>query len=652
MIFKTFALPAVAVLGSSLGLLTAPAQAAVTFQEGDPISAAIEASSDQVREYNMHLTFLSSPFLEGRLPGTRGMEIAKDYVEQHFMDRGLAAPFVDAEGNPSYRQDFPISEQTDLTDQSLRIGDRQLVKGKDYMALSLGGAGVVTAPAVFVGYSIDKGRDGYSSFEEGDSLVGKIAVMLRFEPMKEDGTSQWRDSGWSARAGYSRKVADAADRGAAGVIIINTPGADDERVDELPAFRYGGRARTEVPVMTMSAEAGERLIAKMGPQGTTLMDLRREADAGRSVHDLEGTIEMVVQTETRQMTGQNVCGLVPGKGDLAGEIVVIGAHLDHLGMGDFGSRYQGPPAVHPGADDNASGSAAMIMLAERFTQYYASLPEGASARTILIQCYDAEEQGLIGAGYYTRNPIRSIEDHVLMLNFDMIGRITDDGGMSVTGLGSGRGLKAFAQPFMADTPLKLVPGDGVMAASDHWMFHQAGVPTLMGICSPLHEDYHTPRDTADRINRVNAVHAMNLWGDICLAAAQHPERFEHNSSPGTADVGRPGRPVRQDPATEPAPAPSTGAGPASTGVRLGVQPGNYGETGKGVVVERVSVDSPAARAGIVDGDRIVKWGGETLADVDDMITRLQNHDPDDVVEIEVERGTETIKISVTLEAKG
>lgn len=646
MILKAFALPAVAVLGSGLGLLSAPAHAAFAVQEGDPISAAIEASSEQVREYNMHLTFLSSPFLEGRLPGTRGMEIAKDYVEQYFMDRGLVAPFTDADGNPSYRQDFPISEQTDLTDQTLRVGDRKLVKGTDYMAISVGAGGVANAPAAFVGYSIDKGRDGYSSFEEDDSLAGKIAIMLRFEPMKDDGTSQWRDSGWSARAGYARKVTDAVDRGAVGVIIINTPGAADDRVNELPSYRDGGRARAEVPVVSMSTAAGERLIERMGTDGTTLMDLRREADAGRSIHDLSGTIELVVQTSTRQMTGQNICGLVPGLGDLANEIVVIGAHLDHLGMGDFGSRYRGPSAVHPGADDNASGSAAMIMLAERFTEHYAALPEGASARTILIQCYDAEEQGLIGAGYYTRNPIRAIEDHVLMLNFDMIGRITDDGGMSVTGLGSGTGLKDFVAPYLAESPLKLVPGDGVMAASDHWMFHQAGVPTLMGICDPLHADYHTPRDTADKINRVNAVHAMNLWGDICLAAAEHAGRFEHISSPGARR--RPAPPADEEEEAAPAPA----AGPASASVRLGVRPGNYDETGNGVLVERVTVDSPAARAGLEDGDRIVTWGGSTLTDVDDMVGRLRDHDPDDVVELEVKRGTETITISVTLEAKG
>jgi len=644
---------------AALGLLIAAPLASVLAggaaaqdRVGDPISQAIADSDEQVREYNMHLTFLAHPFLEGRLPGTRGMEIAKDYVEEHFIDAGLAPPFVDADGNPSYRQDFSISERVDLTNQYLTIGGRQLAKNTDFRALSLGSGGLFAGEAVFVGYSIENGRDGYSSYADEDDLDGKIAIMLRFEPMAENGWSRWRDGErWSARAGFRRKVADAVERGADGVIIINTPGVADERITEdLPPFTSGGRTAVDVPVMTMSTDAGEKLIAACGPEGVTLTDLRERADEGRCVVPLTGRFEMLVQTSTRELVGQNICGLVPGKGALANEIICIGAHLDHLGMGEFGSRYRGPRAIHPGADDNASGSAAMIMLAERFTEYYASLPEGASARTILIQCYDAEEQGLIGAYHYTRDPIRPIEDHALMLNFDMIGRITDEGGMSVTGLGSGVGLRDFVEPFLADCPLKLVPGDGVMAASDHWAFHQAGVPTLMGICDPLHADYHTPRDTADRINRVNAVHAMNLWGDICLAAALHDARFEHVNSPGASR--RPRQEESQDEA-EPAPAADENdEGPRSANVRLGVVPGNYDEEGNGVLASRVVVDSPAAKAGLVDGDRILSWDGEKLENVRAMSEKLRLHEAGDEVKLEVERDGETMELTVTLEAKG
>lgn len=639
---------------TALGLLIAAPFATVSAQEapsGDPISEAIAASTAQVREYDMHMTFLAHPFLEGRLPGTQGMEIAKDYVESYFIANGLQPPFVDAEGNPSYRQDFAISERVELSNQYLTVRGEALAKNTDYRALSLGAGGVFAGDAVFVGYSIERGRDGYSSFDESDDLDGKIAIMLRFEPMAENGWSRWRDGErWSARAGFRRKVSDAVERGADGVIIINTPGVADPRVNEdLPSFTSGGRTSVEVPVMTMSLEAGRALIEKIGPDGVTLDQLRERSDEGRCVVPLDGRFEMLVQTESRELIGQNICGLVPGKGDLADEIICIGAHLDHLGWGEFGSR-SGPGEIHPGADDNASGSAAMIMLAERFTRYYDSLPEGASARTIMIQCYDAEEQGLLGAFHYTREPIRSIEDHVLMLNFDMIGRITDEGGMSVTGLGSGVGLKDFVQPYLADSPLKLVPGDGVIAASDHFAFHQAGVPTLMGICDPLHADYHTPRDTADRINRINAVHAMNLWGDICLGAAQYPERFEHVNSPGTR---RRPRQAEEEPEPTPEPAPQGGDdGPQTASVRLGVVPGNYDEEGNGVLANRVVVDSPAEKAGLMDGDRILEWNGEKLENVRAMSQKLREHAPGDEVSLTVERDGESMTVTVTLEAKG
>jgi hypothetical protein len=630
----------------------APAARAVRADQGVTIDQAIANASAEVREYDGHLSFLGHPFLDGRLPGTRGMELAKDYVETHFIRAGLEPAHVDANGKPTFRQDFPIASELELVSESLSVGDWAPKAGREFTSLSLGGGGSVTAPAVFVGYSIERGAQDYSSYADGDDLTGKIAVMLRFEPMNEEGKSLWNERGWSARSGYRRKVDDAVKRGAVGVVVINTPGAADDRAGVLPTFKSAGAKRVDIPVMVLTTEAGHEFLRRIGPAGTSLMDLRRAADAGRIVQPLEGgAVTMNVATEEKALIGQNISGFVRGKGALANEIVVIGAHLDHLGMGEFGSR-SGPGELHPGADDNASGSAAMIMLAERFVRRYAALPEGASARTILIQCYDAEESGLIGSAYYTQHPMRAIEDHMLMLNFDMIGRISERR-LSVSGLGSGKGLQEFAQPHLDACPLVIVPSMGAPAASDHWPFYQAGVPVLFAICDPLHADYHTPRDTVDKINREDAVEAMKLWEQLALAAALRPERFEYQSG----QEGRRPRQAGEEPQGGATPPPADApkaetppdAQPPRQGVRLGVRP-VYADEGEGVLVEGVTPGSPAEKAGLVAGDRILKIGGEAITK-DTMRTKLSEREPGDVVDVLIVRDGAEQTISVTLTAQ-
>ncbi|MEZ5978419.1 MAG: M28 family peptidase [Planctomycetota bacterium] len=623
-----------------------------TAAEEPTIEEAIQAASPLVREYNDHLSFLGHPFLDGRIPGSRGMEIAKDYVEDHFRAAGLQPAYVDASGNPSFRQDFPISTQSDLVSQAFSVGSYSATPGTDFTGLSIGGSGTVTGEAVFVGYSIERGSGGYSSYAEGDDLHGKIAVMFRFEPMNEDGSSQWNERGWSARAGFARKVGDAVDRGAAGVLIVNPPGCADERAESLPLFSSSGRSRVDVPVACLSISAGEALVRAAGPQGKDLLALRKEADAGRVFLPLRGTCTLSVISEEKELVGQNVSGLIPGRGALANEIVVVGAHLDHLGMGQYGSRGF-PGELHPGADDNASGSAAMIMLGERFVKWYAEQPEDANLRTLLIQCYDAEEAGLVGSFYYSRNPIRPIEDHVLMLNFDMIGRIVDRK-LAVSGLDSARGLKEWVEPYLAASPLDVVRKGDAPAASDHWPFYQAGVPVLFAICEPLHADYHTPRDTVDKINRVDAVRSMLLWEDIARAMIVRPERFEYAGATRQGSRTR----ERDDEAQAPPPSqepPATGGGPAGSRVRLGIQPvgASYDPNWEdGVEVESVTADSPAAKAGLQIGDNMIKWGGKELKNAADLGAFLREHEPGDKVEIVVVRDGAEVTLTVELAERG
>ncbi|MCA9300677.1 MAG: M28 family peptidase, partial [Phycisphaerales bacterium] len=533
---------------------------------------AQEAPTDEVMDFdrevevfNDHLVTLASPWMEGRVPGSDGMERAKDYCEYYLRQAGLAPAFPSTmqtdEGevtlaNSSYRQPFELGGSKKVTEANVRIGDRRFTQGRDFSVTGMGDSGEVTAPLVFVGYSIDNGPDGYSSYGEDDSLEGHIAVMLRFEPMNEEGKSLWSERGpWSGRAGFNGKLRAATERGASGIIIVNTPGADDPRTNELMDVEGSSRT-TDVPVVMMTADAASSLIS--GLTDKSLMDLRHHADQGGGIVDLGGEATILTTIERKPLMAENVAGVLPGKGDLADEYIVMGAHLDHLGMGYFGSR-SGPGELHPGADDNASGSAAILMLADRLTAQYAELPEDANARSIVFMLFSGEESGLNGSRHYVSDPPFPIESHALMCNFDMIGRVKN-GRLSVSGANTGEGLSDDLAPIFDESPLEIVQPERMSGASDHTSFLSKQIPVLFAIIADFHADYHTPQDISSKINRVDSVRVVDLFERILLQQALRPERLAYQS-------GR----------TAPAQRART-----ESRVRFGIIPGSYDEEDKGI----------------------------------------------------------------------
>lgn len=656
------ALGASAALGQSA---TEGVAVAARAASGDPISAALASADPDVLRYDQHLTFLAHPFLEGRLPGTRGMDLAMEYCEAHLRAAGLEAPFAAASGT-SYRQPFDLQPVPELLSQSLSLAGLQLVAGVDYQASSLGRGSSFAGPVTFVGYSIERGPkdSGYASYAEGDDLTGQIALLLRFEPMDEEGNSQWNQTAgaWSGRSALAGKVRQAVERGASAVLVANPPGANDPRARELTGFSQG-RGVVDVPVLMLSSAAAERLVARLDPAAPSWLELRRAADQGRSIRPLGGSLAGRVELGEKRTRCENVGGLLRGRGALADELVVIGAHLDHLGWGNFGSRdrERAGKAIHPGADDNASGSAALLMLAERLHRDYSNLPAGAEARSILILLFSAEESGLNGSVHYVKEPLVPLEQHALMMNFDMIGRMTDRR-LSVSGLDSGVGMEEWAKPYFAASPLTIVNPESAFGGSDHLPFLQKNVPVLFGIIAEFHQDYHTPADTAEQINRVDAVEAMRLWHSLALAAALHPTGFRKEAPQGPR---RPLPPLGGGPsaAGSPAPAaadsaPAPAAAPASGGrapfpVSLGIRPGNYGEEGSadapvGVLIESVDPSGAGAEAGLLAGDRILTWNGAEIVDVAAYANLLRGHKPGDRVRLGLQRGDGPRELEVTL----
>ena len=273
----------------------------------------------------------------------------------------------------------------------------------------------------------------------------------------------------------------------------------------------------------MSVDAGSRLLELADPAGRTARQLRSIADEGAGLVALDGLATVRVAVEETPVVAENIAGIVPGRGALADEYIVIGAHLDHLGMGEFGSR-TGPGKLHPGADDNASGSAGIILLAQKLSASYAALPADADARSILLMTFSAEESGLNGSRYYVEHPIVPIDQHVLMVNFDMIGRIID-GRIDMHGTTTGAGLRDLVEDAARDCPLVVRFTAVPPARSDHVPFLAHRVPVLFPLVAEFSDDYHSPRDESWKVDRTAATAVVDLMTRVVRAAALRPERF-------------------------------------------------------------------------------------------------------------------------------
>ena len=608
--------------------LTASAFSSTTLaaiEDEDRIRAAMNAAPAEEIIFNDHITVLSSPWMGGRLPGTPGMEYARDYVVYWYKQAGLQPGMIDPDtGERSWKQPFRLGASTEFRDQELVVdgknGEVVFELGEDFELTSLGTDGRMNGEMVFVGYSIDNGNDDYQSFEEDTDLTGKIAVMLRFEPMNEDGDSLWNETRWSRKSTFASKFNAVKKRNPAGVILINPPGANDPRSNAL--MKGTSSVIEDIPVFMMTPDAGEKLAAACDPEGRSLLELRKASDAGTTIVPFGGSVVAGGVIEEIPSYAENVLGVLPGRGALKDEFVIIGGHLDHLGMGEFGSR-RGSGNLHPGADDNASGVAALMMLGESLRKAYDELPEDQPLRSIMFAAFDAEESGLNGSRFYADNPPHGIDDVALMINFDMIGRVNEQG-LSVTGVDTGDGMREWAQPFLDDSGLEIVLKEGMRGGgSDHASFYRKGIPILFAICADFHDDYHTPDDTPDKIYRTSGVKTVKLFHELALDAAKQPEKFAFASPDEGGDSARAPGPAR----------------PRALRVRLGIRSRQLPD-GAGLEVVNVMENSTADKGGLQEGDVIKKWDKNPLKTRAELVSRLAELKPDDEVQVIVERDGE------------
>jgi len=361
------------------------------------------------------------------------------------------------------------------------------------------------------------------------------------------------------------------------------------------------------------------------PTGLTTAELQdsieKEKSSGLSI-PLDSTVDVTLKIETLRATVNNVLAYLPGTSD---EYVVVGAHYDHLGKGDSHSL---APAqigqIHPGADDNASGSAGVLELARIFAPLAGKLDRG-----ILFANFAGEEIGLLGSAEWVKEPTRPLDKAVAMLNMDMIGRIKDEK-VFIGGIGTGTTLKSTVEDAAKGSSFHVEYSEGGYSSSDHTSFVTKRIPVLF-FFSGLHGDYHKPSDTWDKINAASATQLLDLVSKVSLKladAAERPKFVAVVENPHAGGV-------------------SSGAG---YGPYFGSVP-DFGQTETGVRFSDVRPGSPAAKAGLQAADVLVRFGDKSINNLYDFTDALRRSKVGDIVEVTVLRNGQPLKVSVTLEQR-
>lgn len=530
------------------------------------LPVALTAQDNSLTRITDIVTFLSDDRLEGRATGSKGEEIAANYIANAFSGYGLTP----AGENSSYFQVFEFSAGKEAGKSNyIEIPDMVLMKSDP---VNLTGNGKVQAMAVDAGYGITAPELGHDDFD-GLDLKGKIAVMKCSTPEGTHPHTKFYD-----HADERKKIELATEAGAIGVIFYNT----DENYPTDPLLDYKHKATAvDVPVLLVDEGLAQSVLASTEPvkMGTELNDIRK--------------------------TGKNVLGMIDNDAPCT---VVFGAHYDHLGYGESGgSLYRGEPAIHNGADDNASGVALVMELANKL--------KGSSAKgyNYLFIAFSGEELGLYGSKNVADYLMEEFDCFNYMLNFDMVGRLDDSSKLIVNGFGTSPAWEKLQSPATA-MGFRLTTFESGIGPSDHTSFYLKDIPVLH-FFTGSHSDYHKPSDDVEKVN-------MEGIEDIMVLVQSLVTDLD--------DEGKITFTKTKEENNENAPRFS---------VTLGVIP-DYTFEGKGMRIDGVSDGKPAQKAGIKAGDIVTQLGEYEVVDMMSYMKALSKFKAGDATTVTILRDQE------------
>lgn len=523
-----------------------------------------KADKAVIKDIQSHITFLADDKLEGRRAGTKGEQLASEYISRQFAAAGLQPKGEDG----GWLQPFDINDGKEVKPASyFIINGNDLKVNTDYFPLAFSkNASLEAMPAISLPES------GMPWFVDMDDWLVENKDNPHFDLELQ----------------IYQKAADMAAKGATALVVYNTSAIDDK-------IAFNGKDRTAasaIPVVYLSKDAAKKYLS----------------DASASLD-----MKLKVELGDKKRKGNNVIGYIDNG---AATTVIIGAHYDHLGYGEDGNSLfrTGAPQIHNGADDNASGTAAIIELAKMLKK------SKLSANNYLFIAFSGEELGLFGSKYFTEHPTTDIAKVNYMINLDMVGRLSDSSKvLTVGGIGTSPTWVSSITS-IRDKYFTVRYDSSGTGPSDHTSFYRKDIPVLF-FFTGLHSDYHRPSDDADRINYTGEYMIVKYIYNI-IAKNNTPARlaFTKTREAQTTTTAR-------------------------FSVTMGIMP-DYTYSGTGVRVDGVTEGRPAQKAGLKTGDVLVQLGEHNISSMESYMQALGKFKKGDLTKVKYKRGAETIEATV------
>lgn len=558
-----------------------------------------------------HVSFLASDKLEGRFPGTTGSDLAAAYIRDAFRAAGIK-PY----NGVDYYQDFDFVKNVILgPGNTLTVSEgnnySEALDTSTFIPLGFSSTGNFTGGAVFAGYGFD--IDDSVSWHDYDGLDVENAWSIVFRGGPDDSPH----SPYGPHMAIRKKALVARDKGALGLILVS--GSDDDK--GLIRLRYDyAFGDAGIPVIHVDRGLAEDMFERAG-YDLAEVETYLKNNLSASSFSIKGiTIEASISLEKETVSIPNVVGILPGSDtSLSDEIIVIGAHFDHLGWGGEGSSLMPDTvAIHNGADDNASGVAGILELAEYFGAY-----ENRPARSLMFAAFNAEEKGSLGSKYLTENFPYDLKNVVAMVNLDMVGRLTEKK-LNIGGTGTSPVFPGLLDTVNSDYDFAIKKSPDGYGPSDHANFYTKDIPVLF-FFTGTHNDYHKPGDDTE---------TLNIDGEALLV------RYIYDI------VNDLGNTLNRPDFSEAGPKENTAAR-ASFKVTLGIIP-SYASQAEGLEIDGTRRGGPAENAGMLKGDIIIAIDGKEIKNIYDYMYRLAELSSGQIVIVTVVRGEGKLELTLQL----
>jgi aminopeptidase YwaD len=541
----------------------------------------------QQENLKKHISILASDSMQGRKPGLDGDKMAAEYIRQELKNLNISLLGEDGFSYFNVVTSVKAGEKNKFS-----FMNKEYVLGVDYTPITISKNDALHANIYFAGYGFDIDTDSlkWSDYPSSFHVNRMWVIVIRGVPDPNNPNSKYAPyaSDWA-------KIAKARDKGAKGIILVSPKNLEPK--DELMPLYVDQQAGTSaIPVINIRRAVANEMLWNYG------IDIEAFEKASAQKMENKGTLipsklAAITNLEITRSATQNVVGIIDGNDPiLKNEFIVVGAHYDHLGYGGYGSNSRSPDtiAVHPGADDNASGVAVMLDLAKKLQANKSKLK-----RSVVFVAFGAEELGIIGSKEFFKASLIESAKIKTMINLDMVGRLNEEQKLQIGGTGTALEFDEILDNLNKKHKFLIHKNPDGYGPSDHSSFYSEKIPVLF-LSTGAHEDYHTVFDTEDKINYSGVIRVSNFTYDILYQLSTRTKPLTYNELP----------------------APVSTQGHGRLKVTLGIIPDVSGGEQKGLRIDGVRKGGIADIGGLQKGDIIVAIDGNSIENIYDYMARM------------------------------